>query len=149
MNAGSNSVSVFSVFGDRLFLRQVVSSGGTFPVSVTAGHGRVFVLNAENGGSIQGYFVLGGHLLPIPTLHRSLGLATENPGEPEQFTHTPGEVALSPDGSNLIVTTKAAGQSVEVFKVSPFGLSPKPVVTPGPDGAVRGDLRSAGTSAPV
>ena len=34
VNAGSNTVSVFSVRGDDLTLRQVVSSGGTFPVSV-------------------------------------------------------------------------------------------------------------------
>ncbi len=133
VNAGSNTISVFSVFGDRLALRQVISSGGSFPVSVTARRGEVFVLNAENGGSIQGYAVAYGHLLPIPWLHRPLGLATGNPGEPEQFTHTPGQVAFSPDGSNLIVTTKAAGQSVEVFRVYPFGgISRAPVVTPDP-----------------
>src|ERR1700722_11556201 len=34
VNAGSNTVSVFSVYGDQLDLRQVVSSGGTFPVSI-------------------------------------------------------------------------------------------------------------------
>ncbi len=133
VNAGSNTVSVFSVFGDRLALRQVVSSGGSFPVSVTARRGEVFVLNAEGGGSVQGYAVLGGRLFPLPWLHRTLGLATGNPGEPEQFTHTPGQVAFTPDGSKLVVTTKAAGQSVEVFKVFPFGgISATPVVTPDP-----------------
>jgi hypothetical protein len=133
VNAGSNTVSVFSVFGDRLLLRQVIGSGGEFPVSVTARRGQVFVLNAVGGGSVQGYAVIGGRLLPIPWLHRSLGLATGNAGEPEQFTHTPGQVAFSPDGSKLIVTTKAAGQSVEVFRVSPFGaLSATPTVTADP-----------------
>jgi len=133
VNAGSNTISVFSVFGDHLSLRQVLGSGGSFPVSITAGHGEVFVLNAENGASIQGYAVLGDHLLPIGWLHRALGLATQNPGEPEQFTHTPGQIALSPDGSKLIITTKAAGQSVEVFRVFPFGgLSKDPVVTADP-----------------
>src|ERR1039458_2098702 len=38
VNAGSNTVSVFSVRGDQLRLRQVVASGGTFPVSVAV-HG--------------------------------------------------------------------------------------------------------------
>jgi 6-phosphogluconolactonase (cycloisomerase 2 family) len=133
VNAGSNTISVFSVFGDRLALRQVVGSGGSFPVSVTARRGEVFVLNAENGGSLQGYAVVRGYLLPIGWLHRSLGLATGSTGEPEQFTHTPGQVAFSPDGSKLIVTTKAAGQSVEVFNVYPFGaISQAPVVTPDP-----------------
>ena len=40
VNAGSNTVSVFSVHGTHLFLRQVVSSGGVFPVSVAV-HGNV------------------------------------------------------------------------------------------------------------
>jgi hypothetical protein len=31
VNAGSNTVSVFSVHGDRLALRQVISSGGSSP----------------------------------------------------------------------------------------------------------------------
>src|SRR5664280_2018502 len=35
VNAGSNTVAVFAVFGDRLALRQVIGSGGPFPVSVT------------------------------------------------------------------------------------------------------------------
>jgi 6-phosphogluconolactonase (cycloisomerase 2 family) len=129
VNAGSDTVSVFAVFGDRLALRQVISSGGAFPVSVTASRGAVYVLNAEEGGSIQGYAVVFGHLVLLPSSHRSLGLTTGKPGEPEQFTHTPGQVAFSPDGSHLIVTTKAAGQSIDVFTVYPWGaLSPNPVV---------------------
>ena len=129
VNAGSNTVSVFAVFGDHLALRQVISSGGTFPVSVTAQRGAVYVLNAEEGGSIQGYAVVFGHLVLVPSSHRSLGLITGKPGEAEQFTHTPGQVAFSPDGSKLIVTTKAAGQSIEVFTVYPWGgLSQNPVV---------------------
>ena len=49
VNAGSNSVSVFSVQGDHLSLRQVIGSGGTFPVSVAVRNGLVYVLNAESG----------------------------------------------------------------------------------------------------
>ena len=56
VNAGSNTVSVFSVAGNHLGLRQVVSSGGTFPVSVAVHGNLVYVLNAENGGSVQGYY---------------------------------------------------------------------------------------------
>jgi len=37
VNADSDTISVFAVGGDRLVLRQVLGSGGTFPVSV-AGH---------------------------------------------------------------------------------------------------------------
>ena len=96
---------------------------------MTASRGAVYVLNAEEGGSIQGYAIVYGHLVLIPYSHRSLGLTTGKPGEPEQFTHTPGQVAFSPGGSQLIVTTKAAGQSIEVFTVYPWGgLSRDPVV---------------------
>jgi 6-phosphogluconolactonase (cycloisomerase 2 family) len=133
VNAGSNTVSVFAVFGDRLALRQVISSGGKFPVSVTSSRGTVYVLNAEEGGSLQGYAVVSGHLLPIGGSARALGLATGKPTEETQFVRTPGQVAFSPDGSKLIITTKAAGQSILVFSNSPIeGLSATPVVNPEP-----------------
>src|SRR2546430_1467440 len=55
MNAGSDTISVFAVRGDRLALREVLSSGGAFPVSVAVHGDLVYVLNALNGGSVQGY----------------------------------------------------------------------------------------------
>jgi hypothetical protein len=55
VNAGSNTVSVFGIRGDRLSLHQVIGSGGTFPVSVAVHGDLVYILNAENGGSVQGY----------------------------------------------------------------------------------------------
>lgn len=130
VNAGSNTVSVFSVRGDRLNLIQVVSSGGTFPVSVAVHGDLVYVLNAENGGAVQGFFVLLDHLIPIPGSSRPLGL---EPAATPQFTNTPGQVAFSPDGSALIVTTKANGSAVDVFGVGRFGvLSAAPVVNSEP-----------------
>ena len=109
VNAGSNTVSVFSVSGDRLWLRQVVGSGGTFPVSIAVHGNLVYVLNAEDGGSVSGYWVSDGRLHPIWGSTRSLGLTI--PTDTTQFTHTPGQVAFSPDGSQLIVTTKANGSA--------------------------------------
>ncbi len=133
VNAGSNTVSVFAVRGDQLALRQVVSSGGTFPVSVAVRGSLVYVLNAENGGSVQGYVNFFGHLFAIPGSNRALGL---DPTATPQFTNTPGQVAFSPDGSQLIVTTKANGSDIDVFGVGRFGqLSPAPVVNSEP-GAV-------------
>jgi DNA-binding beta-propeller fold protein YncE len=130
VNAGSNTVSVFTVRGDQLFLRQVVSSGGTFPVSVAVHGNLVEVLNAENGGSVEGFFALPGHLIPLPYSNRALGL---DPTATPQFTNTPGQVAFSPDGSQLIVTTKANGNDIDVFAVGFFGyLSPAPVVNSEP-----------------
>ena len=54
VNAGSNTVTVFSVHGDSLVRRQVISSGGTFPVSIAVRGNLVYVLNARDGGSVQG-----------------------------------------------------------------------------------------------
>ncbi len=51
------------------------------------------------------------------------------PTDTTQFTHTPGQVAFSPDGLQLVVTTKANGNDIDVFRVGPDGrLSPAPVV---------------------
>jgi len=133
VNAGSNTVSVFSVDGDQLALRQVVDSGGTFPVSIAVHDDLVYVLNAENGGSVSGYRVDDGRLHRIWGSTRSLGLTI--PTDTTQFTHTPGQVAFSPDGSQLIVTTKAnaVGNDIDVFGVGPDGrLSGSPVVNPEP-----------------
>lgn len=126
VNPGSSTVAVFRVLGDRLALTQVVSSGGTFPVSIAARGGVVYVLNALNGGSVQGFAVLGDFLLPLLGSGRPLGL---NPSATPQFTTTPGQVAFSPDGSKLIVTTKANSNALDVFRLGRLGyLSFTPVV---------------------
>jgi 6-phosphogluconolactonase (cycloisomerase 2 family) len=133
VNAGSNTVSVFSVFGTQLVLRQVLPSGGTFPVSVAVQNNVVYVLNALGGGTLAGFREFFGTLVAIAGSSRALGL---DPNETPQFTSTPGQVAFTPDGSQLIVTTKGNGSDIDVFGVSPFGLlSPSPVVNPEP-GAV-------------
>jgi Lactonase, 7-bladed beta-propeller len=128
VNAASNTVSVFGVFGDKLAVRQVIGSGGTFPVSVAVRDGLVYVLNGLDGGSVQGFVVSAGQLVPLPGSNRSLGLTAEGP----QFTHTPGTVVFSPNGSQLIVTTKANTNDVDVFPVNPGGQLGSPVVNPLP-----------------
>jgi 6-phosphogluconolactonase (cycloisomerase 2 family) len=127
VNAGSNTVSVFAVSGDQLALRQVLGSGGTFPVSVAVHGDLVYVVNALNGGSLQGYRVRGGFL--VPGSGRALGL---NPSASPQFTNTPGQVAFTPDGSKLIVTTKANGNDIDVFDVGFGGWLSAPVVNSEP-----------------
>lgn len=130
VNAGSNTVTVLAARGDRLFLRQVVGSGGTFPVSIAVHGNLVYVLNALDGGSVQGYRAAFGRLIPIPGSKRLLGL---DPTATPQFTNTPGQVAFSPDGSQLIVTTKANGNDIDVFSVGASGrLQASPVVNPEP-----------------
>jgi 6-phosphogluconolactonase (cycloisomerase 2 family) len=130
VNAGSDTVSVLVVRGDRLGLRQVIGSGGAFPVSVAVHGDLVYVLNAEGGGSVSGYRVFRDRLIPIPGSTRPLGL---NPDATPQFTNTPGQAAFSPDGAQLIVTTKANGSDIDVFGVGANGrLSAQPVVNADP-----------------
>lgn len=114
VNAGSDTVSVFAVHGAVLTLSQVVSSGGTFPVSVAVHGDVVYVLNAENGANVQGYRISHGRLELRTDWNRALGLdATGTP----QFTHTPGQVGFTGDGRQLVVTTKAASNAVLVYRL--------------------------------
>lgn len=130
VNAGSNTVAVFTASGDKLQLRQTIGSGGTFPVSIAVRGDLVYVVNALNGGSVQGYRVSGDHLAVIPRSNRGLNLSTT---ATPQFTNTPGQVAFSRDGGQLLVTTKANGNDIDVFKVASDGtLSASPVVNSEP-----------------
>jgi len=131
VNAGSDTLTVFAVDGDRLVRRQVVPTSGDFPVSVAAHDHLVYVLNARGGGSVQGYVRAGDHLLPIPAWHRALGL---DPAATPEFTTTPGQVAFTPDARRLIVTTKGNGNAVDVFALDGLGgpaAHPVSTVLPG------------------
>jgi 6-phosphogluconolactonase (cycloisomerase 2 family) len=131
VNAGSNTVSVFATSGDQLQLTQVIHSGGSFPVSIAVHGDVVYVLNALKGGSVQGYRVGSGRLWAIPGSNRQLGLSTT---ATPQFVNTPGQVAFSPNGFQLIVTTKANGDNIDVFGVRDNGtLSATPVVNNEPN----------------
>jgi 6-phosphogluconolactonase (cycloisomerase 2 family) len=126
VNPGSDTISVFRVDGDRLTLSQVLPSGGDFPVSVTVHGEQAYVLNALGGGSLYGYRVAGRFLVPLSGSYRALNLGTT---AASAFTATPGQVAFTPDGSQLLVTTKGATNAVDVFAVGPDGrLSASPTV---------------------
>jgi hypothetical protein len=133
VNAGSDTISVFGVHGDRLHLRQIIGSGGAFPVSVAVRGNLVYVLNALGGGSVQGYRVISGRLFALPGSNRPLGL---NPAASPQFTNTPGQIAFTPDGSRLLVTTKDNGNDIDVFAVRPDGLLGASPVVNGEPGTV-------------
>ena len=127
VNAGSDTVSLLAVRGDHLKLREVISSGGSFPASIAV-HGRlVYVMNAGGAGRLQGYWLSGDRLYAIGGSGRSLGLANATP---PNFLTSPGQVGFSPDGSRLIVTTKASGSTIDVWRVRYNGrLSDDPVKT--------------------
>jgi len=125
VNAGSNTISAFKVRGDRLKLVDVEPSGGQFPASIGVHGDLAYVLNSGGTGIVQGFRVSRHGLTPIAGSARSLGLANSNP---PNFLTSPGQVGLTPDGGQLLVTTKASTSSIDVFAVGPDGrLSASPV----------------------
>ena len=128
VNAGSDTISVLSVEGSNVRLDQVLSSRGEFPNSIAVHGNLVYVANAGGAGSVSGFSILGQHVVPIPGSTRSLGLDDTNP---PNFHDGPGQVTFSPNGSELLVNTKEATNSIDVFQVGPSGyLSAAPTVTP-------------------
>jgi hypothetical protein len=75
---------------------------------------------------VNGFRIAGGKLHPLPGSTRSLGLGNTNP---PFFLSSPGQVGFTPDGSKLIVTTKASTNAIDIFSVEPNGRpSAEPVV---------------------
>jgi DNA-binding beta-propeller fold protein YncE len=126
VNAGSDTISAFRVRGDKLRLGDVLPSGGQFPASIAVDDELMYVLNAGGTGIVQGFRIDKHGLEPISGSARSLGLANT---DPPHFLTSPGQVGFTPDGGQLIVTTKASGSAIDVFHVGNDGrLSNTPVV---------------------
>ncbi|MFJ5272694.1 lactonase family protein [Streptomyces sp. NPDC088358] len=113
VNAGSGTVTSFRVRGQRLTDRQVVRSGGDFPSSIAVSGRLAYVMNAGGAGSVQGFRITAKGLSPLRGSHRSLGL--DNKKVP-LFSSSPGQLAFTPGGGQLVVTTKSAN-TIEVFPV--------------------------------
>ena len=129
VNAGSDSISVFDVHGDRLHLEQTLPSGGPFPTSIAVHDGIAYVLDAGGQGFVSGFRITGGGLHPIASSTRGLGLG--NATLPF-FLSAPAQVGFTPGGDHLIVTTKT-NNTVEVFSVAPDGrLGAAPVKNAAP-----------------
>jgi hypothetical protein len=105
VNAGSDTVSTFRVRGDRLRLKDIDPSGGGFPASIAVHRDLVYVLNAGGTGIVKGFRIRGNQLRAIRGSARSLGLANT---DPPNFLTSPGQVGFTPDGRQLIVTTRRA-----------------------------------------
>ena len=73
-NAGSDTITVFSVHGTRLQVLQQIASGGLFPNSVATSGNLVAVLNAGGAGSVAEFALRGVNLVALPGQVRSLGL---------------------------------------------------------------------------
>jgi 6-phosphogluconolactonase (cycloisomerase 2 family) len=137
VNAGSNTVSVLGMYDGHLTVRQVLASGGTFPVSVTVHGDLLYVLNAHDKGAITGYRIVGGQFQPIKNSTRSLELTPAT--GPGQAANTPAQVSFTPDGQHLVITTKGNGSLIDVFAVEADGrpsgtFVANPASFPGPFG---------------
>lgn len=125
VNAGSGTVTSFRVQGHKLADRQVVGSGGDFPSSIAVSGSLAYVMNAGGSGSVQGFHITAKGLKPLGGSYRSLGLHNK---KVPLFSSSPGQVAFTPDGRNLVVTTKSAN-TVEVFPIRRDGRpAPRAVV---------------------
>jgi 6-phosphogluconolactonase len=120
VNSGSDEISSFRIHPDHLALVDVVGSGGALPISVAARGDRLYVLNADGAGSVTGFSVDDGTLTAIEGATRPLSQA--------QGVTDPAQLALSPDGSLLVVTEKATNR-LTTYAVADDGTLGEPVVT--------------------
>jgi len=97
VNAGSNSVSTFTVGASGLALASVRDSGGLHPISVSERDGLVYVLNDGGSGNVAGFRNHGGTLAPIAGSTRPLSAAGGT---------GPAQVSIGTESDVLIVTEK-------------------------------------------
>ena len=106
VNAGSGSVSVFSVHGSQLSLVDKVISGGSEPNAV-AQHGNLaYVVNVGGSSNVVGFRLNDGKLKQIPNSTRFLSTNTSGAGG----------LAFSPDGRFLVVIERLTND-IDVFSV--------------------------------
>ena len=117
VNAGSNSISEFSVKRDGLELQTTFSAKGVLPTSVTVNKNLLYVLDAGSA-TITGFKVDGN------------GRVEAISGSTQPLLGTnPAQVAFSPDGSELVVTEKGTG-TIDTFAVGNDGRAQAGVSSP-------------------
>jgi 6-phosphogluconolactonase len=126
VNAGSDSISVFDLTKKEPTLTQIISSGGTFPKSLTVSDGLLYVLNA--GGSIGGVDTITGFKVASTGKLTALANSTQSLSGPSVL---PAQVSFSPDGQWVVVTERN-GNFIDVFGVKADGRTTAPTFTPSP-----------------
>ena len=112
VNAGSNSITSFSVSPSGLSWVSTVGSGGNMPVSVTVHNDLVYVLNAGAGNNISGFRISAdGELWPLEGSIKSL--SAMNAGG--------AQVSFANDGDVLVITEKNTNMIIS-YKIDSDGL---------------------------
>lgn len=109
VNGGSDQISVFRIYHDKLKLIDVVSSGGSFPNSLAVRGCTLYALNSGDTTNVMGFKICkNGKLKPLkrcnlqPPLNVWPIIANGQP----QGTAVPAQVSFSPNGRQLIVQRK-------------------------------------------
>ena len=124
VNAGSNEVTSFRVNAGALTFVQKVSSGGTFPVSVTIFGNLLYVLNAHGTANITAFRVgTTGTMTPIASSTRNLSTALPKPAQ----------VGFNSTGKVLVVA-EISTNKIDTFTVGTNGLATGPKVQPSAGG---------------
>ena len=113
VNAGDNTVSVFSSRRNHIRLVTRFSSMGIRPESVTLRENVLYVLNqgdATHVSNIQGFRLDGDDATPIAGGYSGLSGASVGPAQ----------VSFSPNGHNLVVTEKGTNK-IDIFNVNRQG----------------------------
>jgi 6-phosphogluconolactonase len=118
VNAGDNTISSLSITDSSVEVRDVESSGGVRPVSVTVHDNLVYTVNAGSD-TISGLRVDGrGNLRPIPNSTRPLSGTGVGAAQ----------IQFDTKGSALVVTEKTTNR-ILTFPVGRDGLTGTPTVT--------------------
>ncbi len=112
VNAGSDSISSFAIRPDGLRLLSTVPSGGEEPISVSVRANRLYALNAGGDGNVSGFRVDHGRLAPLTGSTRALSGSDV----------APAQVAISPDGEELVVTEKGTSL-IDVYRLNGRGVA--------------------------
>ena len=119
VNAGSNTISVFSIEQSGLVLEQTIPSGGTQPISLAVSDELLYVLNDGGAANISGFRIRrNGQLDAIANSTRPL---TANVPDAAQIGFNRSE-------RRLIVTEKATNNIV-TFRLDRWDRPEAPIVT--------------------
>jgi 6-phosphogluconolactonase (cycloisomerase 2 family) len=119
VNSASGDISDFAIHPNgSLELKDVVPSGGGFPVGLAAYGRLLYVLNAGGAGNVTGFFIQrNGTLSPIPNSTELLS-STSAGG---------ASIDFSPDGS-VLAATERLNNRIDIFPIEPDGTAGQPVL---------------------